>query len=114
MRKGEGIIHRIQILTLPPRGSGVFNLPKAVPYFITRGYKHPEDTVVAAQGKETRCPSICRTPSQHILPPRDRRDGDAVAGCFSEHGVVKDEGRKHEGTRRLRSGEPNASANIQL
>ncbi|RZN35502.1 nuclear transport factor 2 family protein [Bradyrhizobium sp. Leo121] len=27
----------------------------------------------------------------------DSRDGDAIAQCFSERGVVKDEGRKHEG-----------------
>ena len=40
----------------------------------------------------------------------DRRDGDAVAGCFSEHGVVKDEGRKHEGHAAIAQWKANASA----
>ncbi|WP_027583931.1 nuclear transport factor 2 family protein [Bradyrhizobium sp. Ai1a-2] len=40
----------------------------------------------------------------------DRRGGDAIAQCFSEAGVVKDEGRKHEGHAAIAQWKANASA----
>jgi SnoaL-like protein len=39
----------------------------------------------------------------------DRRDGDAIAQCFSERGVVKDEGRRHEGRAAIAQWKANAS-----
>jgi allantoicase len=32
----------------------------------------------------------------------DRRDGDAVAGCFTEHATVKDEGQTYTGREAIR------------
>jgi hypothetical protein len=40
----------------------------------------------------------------------DNRDGEAIAQCFSERGVVKDEGRKHEGRVAIARWKANASA----
>jgi SnoaL-like protein len=39
----------------------------------------------------------------------DTRDGDAIARCFSERGVVKDEGRQHQGRAAIAQWKANAS-----
>ena len=40
----------------------------------------------------------------------DKRDGDAVARCFTEQGVVKDEGQTHAGTAAIKAWKTAASA----
>ena len=40
----------------------------------------------------------------------DRRDGEAVARCFTNHGVVKDEGQTHRGLAAIKAWKTAASA----
>src|SRR6516162_1068314 len=43
----------------------------------------------------------------------DREDGEAVARCFTEAAVVKDEGRTHRGRAAIRNWKEEASARYQ-
>lgn len=43
----------------------------------------------------------------------DERDGESVAGCFTDQAVVKDEGHTYTGTHTIRGWKTEASANYR-